>query len=352
MLSGALIQLRDKPLDFMKGNSVAPANNPRGLGFAHIGKGRWDNHFSMKTEGRIAMCSLAESQQYVGGYDLTAEVLTPENANKLATTSIPMWFLPWHDNHLVEIQIPPKIPSREGRPTISRSRADARADLSPPVLGRQRATAKGSSELPEMIPEINRDPDLFFTAAINGCSVFATGDPRSPRVYHGGTTEKMGEGEGVRRWRDLFREIDPQAYFSGDFGEVNKTDYTRKKESKKPKYFDPGSNKPLYDNVTDTSSAYKKFLKQRYTRTDGKKDILIHHMRPWGCVFGIRDVNGNWSFYLQENCSITYTLGRDTSDGYQAISVNKTTTKCMSVKQFFPSGGGGVMVRHQMFSVL
>jgi hypothetical protein len=34
---------------------------------------------------------------------------------------------------------------------------------------------------------------------------------------------------------------------------------------------------------------------------------------PWGCVFGLRDVHGDWSFYLQENVALTYMQNGTTS---------------------------------------
>jgi len=78
-----------------------------------------------------------------------------EDALRFGTTAadhIACWFLPWASNHLTMIQRPPKIPTRLGG-----------------------------------APSSAVDPDLFFTAAISGCSVMVAGDAKSPFVTHGGT---------------------------------------------------------------------------------------------------------------------------------------------------------------------
>lgn len=93
------------------------------------------------------------------------------------------YFLPWTSDHLTRIVIPPKIPARDG---VS--------------LAAQR----------------QRDPDLFFTAAVNGCSVFVEDDPRHPTVYHAGTTESRSDlsnanpflaGNARLHWTRLFEQL-------------------------------------------------------------------------------------------------------------------------------------------------
>ncbi len=34
--------------------------------------------------------------------------------------------------------------------------------------------------------------------------------------------------------------------------------------------------------------------------------LTLKYCSPWGCVFGVRALNGDWSFYLQENVTIVY----------------------------------------------
>ena len=67
------------------------------------------------------------------------------------------------------------------------------------------------------------NPDIFFTAAINGCSVFVNGNAADPTVYHGGAEQNEiaaiknqlgntfwnmigGNTEGM--WMNLFKGFD------------------------------------------------------------------------------------------------------------------------------------------------
>ena len=71
-------------------------------------------------------------------------------------------------------------------------------------------------------------------------------------------------------------------------------------------------------------------------------------MRSWGAVFGVRD-GTDWTFYMQENCTVTYHkirktkyLKRRKSDGEA-----RTYSRPMYCKQIFPANGGAaVSFRH------
>jgi hypothetical protein len=131
------------------------------------------------------------------------------------------------------------------------------------------------------------DPDRFFTAAINGCSVFFSGDRDSPTVYHcGGDTSQSGPGAAAKFWRDLVTRMQG----SGVQG-VDKQDYITT----------DGVKSTGGMTTTQAAKDYEAWLKKE---TSGQ--IEIEDVRPWGCVMGIRDDNGLWTFYLQENASVSY----------------------------------------------
>lgn len=172
---------------------------------------------------------------------------------------IAAYFLPWTSDHLTRIVIPPKVPTRAG---IS----DA--------LRRQ------------------SDPDLFFTAAVNGCSVFVEGDPRHPTVYHAGTTENRSNpgdknpfvaGNARVHWTRLF---DQQRLGGGAYGSVHKDDYVN--------YLGTGT--------TPEALQYKAFLE-----SEASTRMKIHSVTAEGSVFGVRDPQGAWAFYLQKNIRFVYT---------------------------------------------
>lgn len=146
------------------------------------------------------------------------------------------------------------------------------------------------------IPKLTRDnpgPSIFFTAAINGCSVFVQGDPDSPTVYHaGGSTGIKDPSEAARMWRQvLAKHIRDSATASarGSLGgEVNKTHYIT-------------STATASGKSTTTAEQYEREL---HRLLDKKGSFRVEYVSPWGCVFGVRTGN-DWAFYLQENATVT-----------------------------------------------
>ena len=132
------------------------------------------------------------------------------------------------------------------------------------------------------------NPDLFFTAAINGCSVFVTGGQHQPRVVHGGidggSTPYGDDAAGF--WRDLVlaaRAANGQQ--KKKMYEINKKDYVNQSGIRG-------------ETGTKNSDRYKRFL-DRSPATG----LQVESVEPWGCVFGIRK-DRLWTFYLQENVTI------------------------------------------------
>lgn len=162
----------------------------------------------------------------------------------------PVYFLPWDDRGVI---VKLRIPAKENRGT---------------------------------------EPDVFFTAAINGCSVFIQGDPDEPTVYHaGGPTGIKDPNEAARLWRHaLMQHIKSSATAQARGrleAEVNKTHYIST----------PGTSG---NSSTPAVDAYEKELK---SLLDKKGSFQITRTFPWGCIFGIRS-GANWAFYLQENATV------------------------------------------------
>jgi hypothetical protein len=337
--------LFNNPVAFMRKFTVVPPNAPKHLQWGkHLTKGAFGDHQAVGSAGQVAYGTLVPSTGYPGGYDLEVEYPTPQNEDKLRSY-VPMWFLPWNSEKLVGLQIPPRVPSREGRPLLGHPGANAVTEPARPPL--------------------ETDPDLFFTAAINGCSVFVTGEPKAPRVYHGGTQLQYGDPmDAVHKWQGLFREIEPHNYYSGTYGEVNKTHYVRSGLSKKPKEMllttsNAGTPQAktraefVHDYKTANSSAYKKFLKQHYTSDSGKRNIVVQRILPFGCVFGKRSPDGHWTFYLQENVKLTYTLVKETDNGgIETAALNKVHSRPICLSSIFPTGPGAATMRRQLFKAL
>ncbi|MGH9586338.1 MAG: hypothetical protein ACRD3F_05265 [Acidobacteriaceae bacterium] len=120
-------------------------------------------------------------------------------------------------------------------------------------------------------------PRFFFTAGINGCSVFAQGSPQSPTISHAGINGNLTRPAG-EFWRSQMA-LTKSGYGSEAIrGEANKHEYM----------FNKGQPHQL-------ANEYAKFL----SATDGK-DFKIEIQSPFGCVFGIR-FGRSWTLYLQKS---------------------------------------------------
>ena len=150
-------------------------------------------------------------------------------------------------------------------------------------------------ELSSKAVESSRNPSVFFTASISGCSVFVRGDPAYPEVYHGGIDNTLNES-GAALWRRCLGVLTKRVLPSGKY-EVNKADYT--KNEKFMRTMGALSRTALGNDL------FKWLSKQHGTGQTGS-EFIIKEVNPWGCVFGLR-YGRLWSFYLQENATVIYT---------------------------------------------
>jgi len=218
-------------------------------------------------------------------------------------------------------------------------------------------------------PDDPDHPGLFFTAAINGCSVFVKGPPSRPQVFHGGIDGTFStDTDAVDFWQQRLKEIlakqGPGGGHPSALREVNKTDYI-----KDPRHRDP--------TTTATATAYEQWL-----QSNQSKDFRLQMACPWGCVFGIR-YGRSWTFYLQENATVTvlrYVKKGDTrtvkvndqkqrqvkgSGGlvqtehvkkkFGPFSYNsaiyltrQVTSRPMQIREFFPNGGSAIRIKDEV----
>lgn len=232
---------------FMKTYAVHPCDG------RVVGAGDdWTLHTIVGREDKLRSFSLTQNRgNELGALDLSVD--DPDRNN--------LWFLPWLPDHIIGMRIP----------------------------------AGG--------------PDLFFTAAINGCSVFFSGNPAWPMVYHAGTggsinAAKFGKRELPKAsdlvkaakkenaalfWRNLLHRVEPSTRLDPTLGEVNKTHYVKDGTLGS---FDGG-------HTTKRADIYDSLLRQLHP------DLGIQLVVPWASVFGFRK-QGRWEFYLQENCTVRY----------------------------------------------
>lgn len=287
--------LRDKPLDLFRRYSVSPPDGAvgdeaqdalgalrrnRAMPLASRSSVATDGTFSRffkpdmggAGEGfthsvvgtKIAWIKLVDDVSRHGA--LTFQAIIPGSKATIPAGHLPVWFLPWESRNLVEMTIPPRQSEDDDDPD---------------------------------------DPKLFFTAGINGCSVFVRGDPRSPTVTHAGISQGTTPygNDPANFWRDLLTaNLAGNGVHAGKTWEVNNTDYINQ----------TGVSGNAF---TANSNRYLQWLKSLPSGP-----ITVSHVVPWGCVFGVR-YGRLWSFYLQENAVVhTYKIIAK----YDTVSVTDT----------------------------
>lgn len=152
---------------------------------------------------------------------------------------------------------------------------------------------------------LNPGVPYFFTAGINGCSIFIKGTAQSPMIFHaGGNTGQNDPTAGATFWRDMMEShAGTRATTVGaNLAEVNKTQYTVDKISTTKHKTPDGTKYSMVNKLgTAQSRSFETWLKKEVAG-----DYIVEAVAPTGCVMGLRAANGDWSFYLQENVSITY----------------------------------------------
>jgi hypothetical protein len=252
---------------------------------------------------------------------------------------VPIWWLPWSPGHMTKLKI----------------------------------------DLHNVVPQDNTggnlpNPSLFVTAALSGCSVFATGVPSAPSLYHGGLEANLTKFFEDRAdslttfapnqtaeefWETVLNGVDN---FVGAKPAINPL-YDGNNQSMQLKVRLPGHvdktakattksiNKSHYVNfnatrTTPAATAYEQFLN---ADPQNQRDFKIEMVAPWGAVIGIRDAAGNWKFYLQENATVSYYVFRKSTflgwetGGNETIDIKidmlRSETRVIRLTKFFPGAG-------------
>lgn len=300
-LSNELKLLKNAPLEFMKKYWVSPSN-----GFSSAKLPDQSNpRYQQPTDFN-----------FMGGLNTTDSLLTISTlANKIAWTNLmkidgshyalhcyapgqislaqqadllPIWYLPWRADHITKMRI----------------------------------------LAPDQLPDGSLNPDIFFTSALTGCSIFVKGPANSPTVYHAGfdsnrdyTLNPKVNADSVQHWRILFNRYSPN---TPGFGEANKTQYLAAMQN--------SPDMQVYMNMLKTMHGGR---------------LRFESMTGEGSVFGFRNkTTGNWSFYLQESVTIVcheYRIRKKFFGGTEEIAgVRHTFTRPMCVTEFWPDGTGTV----------
>jgi hypothetical protein len=187
---------------------------------------------------------------------------------------------------------------------------------------------------------IGANPDIFFTAAINGCSIFFQGTPQNPTITHCGGNTGFAEqqlNEGADFWEAVMDEfMAADAAVGKNKGAlhgstVDKRDYVAQ----------PGFSKTTKQGLKKSTARAKAYEQQLKTQVS-KGRVRIKEVSPWGCVLGRRDAAGDWIFYLQENATVAY-YELTSKNPYKALKgTNKSVISRVSIpmvyREVFPGG--------------
>lgn len=254
----ALAYSNDSALNLFKTYSIHPPDDASGSKFAR-GKdiatlampGFRNIRHARIHRRKVARLHLTRGEASQGGANEGGDALYGSASYLDASPGLPVYWLPWDSGGAI-------------------------VELAIPAVG-----TRGAG---------HADPSIFFTAAINGCSVFISGTQQAPTVHHaGGDTGVDGPAEQAKFWRDLMTGLG-----HAGVAEINKEDYIR--NSKVPDLYSK-----LGGKTTRAAMKYRTWLDSRDVT-----EIEIESVNPWGAVMGLRDGAGNWKFYLQENASVSY----------------------------------------------
>jgi hypothetical protein len=175
------------------------------------------------------------------------------------------------------------------------------------------------------------NPNLFLTAALSGCSIYVDGPANSPTIFHCGTQFDTPGAEAATFWNQVISELGRDA---SAMGKTHNKDYTV----------------PVRGEKADLKAAVKREKTAKSLLQAAHNDTVdVEEVRSWGAVFGVRD-GTDWTFYMQENCTVTYHkirktkyLGQRKSDGE-----SRTYSRPMYCKEIFPNSHGRAVAFRQL----
>jgi hypothetical protein len=270
---------------------------------------------------KIAYVDLRLNQRNQTGAGVEGDMITFDATYAVTPNYVPVYYLPWED-------------------------AGASIRLTIPVA----AVNKGPSH-----PLDPADPYLFFTAAINGCSIFFRGTPQHPTIFHcGGSTGRTALNDQAQFWQEVMAEFvqsdDAKLGRQAKLGPLYANSVDKRDYIKNPNVTTTFGAAGGQVNTTANAKSYQGKLRGKHAL--GK--LSVESVNPWGCVLGRRADNGDWTFYLQENATIRY--HEISRNPIKLISGFKSTSYAVArplvYSEIFPNGPAHVTVKAGLPSIL
>jgi hypothetical protein len=336
-----LDELVKDPVAFGKKHALHPRNPP-------IDPGTWskekkvedDTFHQVKGENRILWLKLTKSYYGPGGFSFDFST-TPKKDYR------PIYWLPWGANRVYRTAL---------RPSKKFVDPNKSFDYITSLVLRSAFSSEETRDRTQLEEDLRTafalqetDPDLFFTATINGCSVFVEGTEEEPVVYHANAVDHILG----------FNQIDSGLAFATLLKEKirHMVSRYRKFSEHQPKgprtstlppspttgvvptdYLVVGQDKNYMEWFKkEVRSVVKKYVKETSSfkiGMDSVKDVKLEEGA--GTVFGVKK-GGKWKFYYQKLVFVTCLQNRGVlKPDWREVS-HWHVSEC---EQFWPGGSG------------
>ena len=229
--------------------------------------------------------------------------------NPFSATSFPVYYLPYAPNRTTRMKLKP-------------SRKHARVDSGSRVM----------------------DPDVFVTAALQGCSIFVDGTPDAPVVYHlnaAGFGGEMSDGQTEREALQLVQRKEAEMRRRHQLA-----------QTLFPKEGPASSGHAPAVGSRHAEASMSDYIPQTLTPSR-RQELVRSHTRNWrtlwgwlggwnarvsqvGTVFGVR-TSGEWAFYRQTRVRVSYDVAVPNEAPYGPPVVERETFWAgVTCVQFWP----------------
>jgi len=338
-------EMLDNPLEFGKKYPLQPRTYSAGDETRKEKLTRDDKFFQVRGEDRI--CWFAFKPTTMKDFGSGAYALDVCKYPKPHYE--PMYWLDWDANQVIRTVLRPSSKFRDGDWRTEHGVRMFR-DTVQSFLDPAEQEEVFNHRMSALVDMQNLSPRIFFTAAVNGCSVFVEGTEEQPIVYHANAMNhlagfdeadsamvfQMLRAEKIQQMEKRYREFSqshqkgpkgPGTFSAKPAAEVNMKHYFAAVQDQRfCQWFAEEANGIASKYVQDTE-------RTRYFWTS-LKDLRLEE--GIGTVYGV-EKNGKWQFFYQKLVFVT--VLRD--DGVFKSEWRKVSSwHTVACEQFWPDGSG------------
>ncbi len=279
--------------------------------------------FQLKGASRIWGCDLNRNG---------TRVMLTKNLNTVNPPAMAMYYLPWAKDQFLRTRL------RKTRPQAQRNAKPAIAQ-NPPN--------------PAAFPvQDTNDPDIFFTAGVNGCMVVVEGTREEPVVYHCNAISTAGSPmEAAMVGRDAGLAQNRIAakvnWMSARMGEMATADPKAAKgavQTAAPRKGTIQTDYMILGGAGEAGAGEEdawSTIRSNIVRTIGiqkQSDKRVRLQNSVGTIFGHRS-NGMWTFYFQK--LVCYQIWRDVGKVFRDWQLDQGNLWYVAdCREFWPNGAG------------